>query len=580
MQPYAKKSSSFNSYQDVPIDLSGTASATSPEAPGHPLQFEPRLRSNMNESVGSSLMPPFSSLGPQPMPCPVQPTFVPPAAVLAQCPRAGSAAESPGTATRTERAFKNEATACSASSARTNANTGITSSTSTTSSATILGDSRIASGTAPNDGTALLLAAFRNNVEDVASLIKQGAQVNLVHAEFGCTALMAAAEEGHMAVVSLLLKQQGIDLDKQDPDGETALTIAVCNDRADVVACLLAAGASWQLVDESGFNALEHAIFQNHVPIVETFLDRGIKPAGDNVAALLNNKDVMSVAMIDLMKAGNPPGFVVGEFSQQRSFFIHALAIAYSDGNHEFILRHLVENGMSWVCAIQVVTMLMDPRAPSMKGANLQQNLVYFFSTLTRLGVLGADTAVIDRYQRAGISAAGVKRLGRIARMQLSDLAELAAKALSVIGSNMVNALIDNCTSGTSLDYQVDIPALKQKLITQGFCAPVAQAIATSWQGAITKPRETTRLTTAGWLWLQLASYLRMRVVQYEPAGFAHELLRLLDSRDLLKQLGAMMGDINDEGMHAQFQIQCDQLRQYCRQLLASTAASSIQASQ
>ena len=58
------------------------------------------------------------------------------------------------------------------------------------------------------------------------------------------------------------------------------------------------------------------------------------------------------------------------------------------------------------------------------------------------------------------------------------------------------------------------------------------------------------------------------------------ELLRLLDSRNLLKQLDAMMSDINDEGMHAQFQIQCDQLRQYCEQLLASTASGSVQASQ
>ena len=570
MQPYAKKASSFNPPQDVPIALPGTAPAISPEAPGQPPRFEPRLRSSMNESV----MAQFSSPGPQPMTCPVQPAFIPPPAVLAQRPQAGSAAESPGTATRTERAFKSEAIACSASSPRTTANTDITSSTSTTSSATTLGDSSIASG------TALLLASFHNNVEGVASLINQGTQVNLVHAALGYTALMAAAEEGHVAVVSLLLKQQGIDLDKQDPDGETALTIAVCNGRADVVACLLAAGASWQLVDQSGFNAIEHAIFQNHVSIVETFLDHGIEPAGDNVAALLSNQDLMSVAMLDLVKAGNPPGFVVGEFSQRRSFFIHTLAIAYSDGNHKFILRHLVENGMSWACAIQVVAMLMSPRAPSMKGANLQQDLVYFFSTLTRLGVPGAETEVIDRYHKAGISAAGVRRLGMIARMQLTDLAELAAKALGVIGSNMVNALVDNCTSGTSLDYQVDIPALKQRLIAQGFCAPVAQAIATTWQGAITKPRDTTRLTTAGWLWMQVASYLRMRVVSYEPARFARELLRLLDSRDLLKQLDAMMGDINNEGMHAQFQIQCDQLRQYCEQLLASTASGSVQASQ
>jgi hypothetical protein len=436
-----------------------------------------------------------------------------------------------------------------------------------------------ADGTDPTDGTALLFAAFHNNVEDVASFIKQGAQVNLIHAEVGYTALMVAAEEGHVAVATFLLKQHGIDPDKQNPDGETALNIAAWNGRADVVACLLGAGASWQRVDQSGFNAVEYAIGQDHVRVVETFLDHGIEPAGDNVASLLGNQNLVSAAMIDLVKARNPPNSIEGRLSQRWSFSITTLAIAYSDGNHKFILRYLVDKGMYWACAIKVVAMLLGPRASSMKGANLQQDLVYCMSLLTRLSVPGAERDVIDRYRNAGISAAGVRRLGTIARMQLTDLGEMAAKALAVIGDNMMNALVDSCTSGTSLDYQVDILALKERLIKQGFCMPVAQVIATSWQGAITQPRETTRPTMSGWLWMQLASYLRMRTVPYEPARFAHKLLRLLDSRDLLKQLAAIMGDINDEGLHAQFQIQCDQLRQYCKQVLASTMPGSVQAS-
>ena len=56
-------------------------------------------------------------------------------------------------------------------------------------------------------------------------LISVGADINNT-ASKGVTALMAASESGHSEVVTMLLKQENINVDQVDDEGRTALFFA------------------------------------------------------------------------------------------------------------------------------------------------------------------------------------------------------------------------------------------------------------------------------------------------------------------------------------------------------------------
>ena len=66
----------------------------------------------------------------------------------------------------------------------------------------------------------------------------------------------------------------------------------------------------------------------------------------------------------------------------------------------------------------------------------------------------------------------------------------------------------------------------------------------------------------------QALHLLREQTALQAPGEFALALRSGLTSRSSLSALQESLGGENDEGMHALFQIQCDQLRQFCEQLL------------
>ena len=92
--------------------------------------------------------------------------------------------------------------------------------------------------------TALLLAAWRGNVEVATLLIEKGANGNAVDwTGRSTTSLMKAAFRGDTDVAALLIKN-GADLDAQEsPSGFTALMKAVKRNRIDVVSLLIQEGA-------------------------------------------------------------------------------------------------------------------------------------------------------------------------------------------------------------------------------------------------------------------------------------------------------------------------------------------------
>ncbi len=74
-----------------------------------------------------------------------------------------------------------------------------------------------------------------------------GHNVNTVHQDtHGQTALHAAASEGHLAVVHILI-QSGAALDKQDQAQNTPLSLALVHGHSETVKYLVQAGSSSSL---------------------------------------------------------------------------------------------------------------------------------------------------------------------------------------------------------------------------------------------------------------------------------------------------------------------------------------------
>jgi ankyrin repeat protein len=135
--------------------------------------------------------------------------------------------------------------------------------------------------------TALMLAVAEDHAEAAAALIAAGADVNARSAPTNLpdlewdvigmsttvfprgrwTPLMFAAREGAVSAARVLI-DRGADLDLQDPDGTTALVLAIINAHYDVAALLLERGANPNIADTSGMAALYAAVDMSTLPFM------------------------------------------------------------------------------------------------------------------------------------------------------------------------------------------------------------------------------------------------------------------------------------------------------------------------
>ncbi len=127
--------------------------------------------------------------------------------------------------------------------------------------------------------TALIWAAGEDHADAIRALVAGGAdpngrskvldvpdmkwqQVGMVSTRLpvgGWTALMYAARQDSQAAVKALV-ESGANFNAQDPDGSTALELAIINTHYDLAALLLDAGADPNVADSTGMGALYTAV--------------------------------------------------------------------------------------------------------------------------------------------------------------------------------------------------------------------------------------------------------------------------------------------------------------------------------
>ena len=126
-----------------------------------------------------------------------------------------------------------------------------------------------------------LYAGAEGLLEILQLTIAAGADTKLTN-RYGGTALIPAAERGHVAVVEALLTQTDVDVNHINRLGWTALLEAILlsdggADHQQIVQLLIAHGADVNLADQAGVTPLQHARQRGFVAIEEILLAAGAR---------------------------------------------------------------------------------------------------------------------------------------------------------------------------------------------------------------------------------------------------------------------------------------------------------------
>lgn len=119
-------------------------------------------------------------------------------------------------------------------------------------------------------------AAEHGEMEDVISFLKTGVDINVQVGYHRWSALIRAADNGHLDIVKVLLSR-GAKPDIKTKDHDTALHLSTYNGHLKIVWELLKRGANANLKDENHDTPLMLAAWGGHTSIVALLLRHGAK---------------------------------------------------------------------------------------------------------------------------------------------------------------------------------------------------------------------------------------------------------------------------------------------------------------
>lgn len=201
-------------------------------------------------------------------------------------------------------------------------------------------------------------------------------------------------------------------------------------------------------------------------------------------------------------------------------------------------------------------------------SANPQQEALYHAAALNMLQQAQRDVVPATIYTAAGLSQAGVERLAHVAQCQLDVLRDLSGRMMVALAEPMFEQLMPACRQQTDPDAGVNVQALQNSLARAGFLPPLAHAVARSWEAALrelnARPLNVPPGATIG----QVRKLLDDATAGGHVRHFAAILPVVLRQQELVAQFRLLMtGSPASAGvLDHLFQVQCDQLRQYCEQ--------------
>jgi len=148
-----------------------------------------------------------------------------------------------------------------------------------------------------------------NDIAEVIEELEAGFNAEIAHAEEG-TALLIASAYGYKEMVLLLIHAYGVDINARTESGLTALMLAAEQGHLDIVEILIWAGAYVDDVSDDGKNALMMAVENGELEVVRLLarwtlhleaLDIDGRTA-EMLAELHGFMDIRSVIIAELMR--------------------------------------------------------------------------------------------------------------------------------------------------------------------------------------------------------------------------------------------------------------------------------------
>lgn len=157
--------------------------------------------------------------------------------------------------------------------------------------------------------TKLNVAVKREDMEDIAVLLASGIDPNKKGND-GRTCIMSAAFKWRPEILPLLLTLDGVDLNRQDKLGHTALSLAASSNNAEGVRMLVESyhGLDVNLPDRKGTTPLHLAVSKSELGVVKMLLDAGAAPNQtdkDGVSPMLLSSRTNSVDIFEALIAAN-----------------------------------------------------------------------------------------------------------------------------------------------------------------------------------------------------------------------------------------------------------------------------------